>query len=238
LSEFREEVDALAKAWLDRYVRDGKPWPSLEPHGRWDHRPRASRPWRPHSSRHYGACRCGLQVKPARFVEEVRRYSRLWRWSEPRLGMAVTVHRFPGRTHERDCSSTRISESAANARKSVRSMTPARLSVEDTLLERLAQDLEDLAAELGEFIQEEHAMVCQRDLAWQRHVAPADQPDVGNGMMGRATRARRDPRRAVAGAAGDAIDARGLQGLGQRSSPAGWWGAAGPAWMCPPRQGR
>ena len=29
----------------------------------------------------------------------------------------------------------------------------------DTILERLAQDLEDLAVELGEFIQEEHAMV-------------------------------------------------------------------------------
>jgi dipeptidyl aminopeptidase/acylaminoacyl peptidase len=34
LSEYREEVDALVKAWLDRYVRDRTPWPSLEPHGR------------------------------------------------------------------------------------------------------------------------------------------------------------------------------------------------------------
>jgi dipeptidyl aminopeptidase/acylaminoacyl peptidase len=34
LSEYREEVDALVKAWLDRYVRDRQPWPSLEPHGR------------------------------------------------------------------------------------------------------------------------------------------------------------------------------------------------------------
>jgi hypothetical protein len=32
------------------------------------------------------------------------------------------------------------------------SRTPARLLVEDTLLERLAQDLEDMAAELGPFI--------------------------------------------------------------------------------------
>jgi hypothetical protein len=34
LREYQEEVEALIKAWLDRYVRDGKPWPSLEPHGR------------------------------------------------------------------------------------------------------------------------------------------------------------------------------------------------------------
>lgn len=34
LSEYREEVDALVRAWLDRYVRDRQPWPSLEPHGR------------------------------------------------------------------------------------------------------------------------------------------------------------------------------------------------------------
>jgi hypothetical protein len=24
----------LVKDWLDRYVRDRRPWPSLEPHGR------------------------------------------------------------------------------------------------------------------------------------------------------------------------------------------------------------
>jgi len=34
VSEYRAEVDALVKAWLDRYVRDRQPWPSLEPHGR------------------------------------------------------------------------------------------------------------------------------------------------------------------------------------------------------------
>lgn len=33
LTEHRLEVNRLAKDWLDRYVRDGKPWPSLEPHG-------------------------------------------------------------------------------------------------------------------------------------------------------------------------------------------------------------
>jgi dipeptidyl aminopeptidase/acylaminoacyl peptidase len=34
LSEYQAEVDALVNAWLDRYVRDRQPWPSLEPHGR------------------------------------------------------------------------------------------------------------------------------------------------------------------------------------------------------------
>jgi hypothetical protein len=38
-------------------------------------------------------------------------------------------------------------------------MTLARLYLYDTLLERLAQDLKDMAAELGQFIQEEHAIV-------------------------------------------------------------------------------
>lgn len=33
LSEYRAEVNRLVKDWLDRYVRDRKPWPSLEPHG-------------------------------------------------------------------------------------------------------------------------------------------------------------------------------------------------------------
>lgn len=33
LTEHRTEVDRLAKDWLDRYVRDRQPWPSLEPHG-------------------------------------------------------------------------------------------------------------------------------------------------------------------------------------------------------------
>jgi hypothetical protein len=36
-----------------------------------------------------------------------------------------------------------------------------KLSVENTLLERLPQDLQDMAAELGPFIQEAHAMVRQ-----------------------------------------------------------------------------
>jgi dipeptidyl aminopeptidase/acylaminoacyl peptidase len=33
LHEHRDEVNRLVKDWLDRYVRDKRPWPSLEPHG-------------------------------------------------------------------------------------------------------------------------------------------------------------------------------------------------------------
>ena len=38
--------------------------------------------------------------------------------------------------------------------------------------------LQDMAAELGAFIQKEHAMVGQRHLARHGHVAPADQSRI------------------------------------------------------------
>ena len=34
LTEFREEVDALAKQWFDTYLKNEKPLPNLEPHGK------------------------------------------------------------------------------------------------------------------------------------------------------------------------------------------------------------
>jgi hypothetical protein len=52
-----------------------------------------------------------------------------------------------------------LSSRAAKAVKVLIFSTPAKLYIYDTLLERLAQDLEDMAAELGQFIQEEHAIV-------------------------------------------------------------------------------
>ena len=60
----------------------------------------------------------------------------------------------------------------AKIAKTLKSRMPTRLYSANTLLERLAQDLEDMAAELGPFIQEEHAMVGQRHVTRQRHVAP------------------------------------------------------------------
>ena len=55
-----------------------------------------------------------------------------------------------------------------------------------------------------------------------RHVAPADQPHIRDGMVGRATRAGHDQRRAVAGEADDVVHARegvdGPQQAGHRSA--------------------
>jgi hypothetical protein len=47
----------------------------------------------------------------------------------------------------------------ANSANVSRSTTCGRLSVENTLLERLAPHLQDVAAALGPCIQEEHAVV-------------------------------------------------------------------------------
>jgi hypothetical protein len=89
------------------------------------------------------------------------------------------------------------------------------LYVYDTLLERLAQDIEAMAAAFGPCIQAAHAMVCQRRVARQRHVAPADPPHIGDGVMRGATRTAGDQGRAVAGEASDVVEARSLDGLGQ-----------------------
>jgi hypothetical protein len=97
---------------------------------------------------------------------------------------------------------------AAKVAKTLKLRTPAKLYIYETLLEWLAQDLKDMAAKLGQFIQEEHAMVGQRHVTRQRHVAPADQPRIRDGVVGRATRAGRDDRRA--GEAGDARAAGGV----------------------------
>jgi hypothetical protein len=48
---------------------------------------------------------------------------------------------------------------AAKAAKTLTLRTPAELYIYETLIERLAQDLQDMAAALRPFIQEEHAVV-------------------------------------------------------------------------------
>jgi hypothetical protein len=84
----------------------------------------------------------------------------------------------------------------AKAAKALRFRTYARLYLEDTIVERLAQHFEHVAAELRPRIQAEHAVGRQRPLARQRHLAAADQPRIRDGMVGGATRARRHHRRA------------------------------------------
>src|SRR5688500_13063900 len=85
-----------------------------------------------------------------------------------------------------------VSSRLAMLTKSHRFMTCGRLSVENTILERLAQHFEHMPLALGELIQKQHAMVGQRHLARQRHLAAADQAHVRHGVMGGATRARGD----------------------------------------------
>jgi hypothetical protein len=90
-----------------------------------------------------------------------------------------------------------------------------KLYVSDTLLQRLAQDIEEMAAALRQFVQAGHAVVRQRPLARRGEVPAADPPHSRNRLRRVATRAGRDQRRADTGAAGDAVDAPGLDGFGQ-----------------------
>jgi hypothetical protein len=58
-------------------------------------------------------------------------------------------------------------------------------------------------------------MVGPRPLARPGYLAPADQPPIGHGMVGGATRPGGDDGGAPPGKAGDAVDARGLQRFGE-----------------------
>jgi hypothetical protein len=114
--------------------------------------------------------------------------------------------------------STRPKRLAVNSRtakltKSLKFMTLWRLYSYDTLLERLAQDLQDVAVELRQFIQQEHPVVRPRYVAGPRHLPPTDQPHIGDRVVGGAKRPRREARGAVTGAAGDAVDAGGVKGF-------------------------
>jgi hypothetical protein len=79
----------------------------------------------------------------------------------------------------------------ANSAKVWRFRTCGRLYSYDTLLERLAQPFEPVAAALRPFIPEEHTVVGQRPLARSRHRPAADQPRSRENLVGGATRARR-----------------------------------------------
>jgi hypothetical protein len=81
--------------------------------------------------------------------------------------------------------------------------------------QRLAQDFQHMAAELGPFIQEAHAVVRQRHLARHGDVASANQSHIRDGVIGGATRAHGDEGGTGAGEAGDAVVMRGLKGFGQ-----------------------
>jgi hypothetical protein len=73
-----------------------------------------------------------------------------------------------------------------------------------------------MAPAIRQFIQEEHAIMSQRHLPRPRHLAASDQPHIGDRVMRRSTRTRGHDGRARASAASDAMDARGVEGIGQR----------------------
>ena len=84
-------------------------------------------------------------------------------------GVTVTV--VAGGYRERPESLTAMTWRAKSAR-ALRFRTCGRLYSCETILQRLAQDLEDMPPELRQFIQEEHAVVCQRHLARYGDLAP------------------------------------------------------------------
>jgi hypothetical protein len=94
-------------------------------------------------------------------------------------------------------------------------MTCGRLYLSDTLLERLAPHFEHMPPELRQLIQQEDAVVGQRDLSRHRHLAAADQAGIREGVVRGATRSGGHQGGALAGEAGDAREARGLEGLGE-----------------------
>ena len=67
----------------------------------------------------------------------------------------------------------------------------------------------------GECIEADDPVVGPRHLARHGYMAPTDQPHIGNGMVGGAKRPGGDEGGAPPGEAGDAVDAGGVDGLGQ-----------------------
>ena len=103
----------------------------------------------------------------------------------------------------------------ANSANIWRFRTCGRLSVENTLLQRLTPDLEPMAPALRQPVPKAHAVVRQRPLARHGHVPAGDQADIRDGLVRGTTGASGDQDRAAGGPAGDTVEARGLEGVGQ-----------------------
>ena len=81
------------------------------------------------------------------------------------------------------------------------------------VFEGLAEDLEDVAGELGELVEEEQAVVGEGDFAGAGDHAAADEAGVGDGVVGRAEGTMRDEAGVFIEDAGDGVDLGGLEGL-------------------------
>ena len=104
------------------------------------------------------------------------------------------------------------------------------------VFERLAEDFEDVAGELGELVEEEQAVVGERDLAGARHHAAADQAGVGDGVVRRAEGPVDDQALLLVEHARDGVDLGGLKRLFKaqrredRGQALGQHGLAGAGW--------
>jgi hypothetical protein len=99
-----------------------------------------------------------LQVSPG-VKRKTRNGSRGWRGEAEHLGCG-DGHRSGGQLLD-SARAPKVSSRAAKAVKLLIFSTPAKLYVYETILERSAQDLEDMAPALRQFIQEEYAVVGQ-----------------------------------------------------------------------------
>ena len=82
--------------------------------------------------------------------------------------------------------------------------------------EGLAHHFEHVALEFGKLIEEEHAIVAERNFAGSRNGAAADEAGVTDGVMRRAKRARAHEAARVFEKSGNAVDARGFDGFFER----------------------
>ena len=71
---------------------------------------------------------------------------------------------------------------------------PARRRLLDRILAGLVQHLQHVSFELGQLVQEEHAVVGERDLAGPGDRAAAGEPRVGDGVVRNPKWALRDQR--------------------------------------------
>jgi hypothetical protein len=110
------------------------------------------------------------------------------------------------------CTRTAISIRTASV---VRSMMCGGWNRHDTLRQRLARRLQDVAAARRPCIQPAHAVMRKRHFPWHQHLAPTDQPGIGDGVMRGATRARRDDGGADTGEANDVMEAGLIDGCGE-----------------------
>ena len=73
-----------------------------------------------------------------------------------------------------------------------------------------------IALKLRQFIKEEHAIVPQGHLARPWHGSAADEPSIADGVVGRAEGPRAHEATGIFQNSGDAVDARGFDGLIER----------------------